>query len=386
MLEVKHGYAFPGDGFGQRTDAPQVLTPGNFALGGGFQAAKPKSFDGEYPGEFLLQGGEVVVTMTDLSKAGDTLGFAAVLPDGEFLHNQRIGLVRLSRPELLDERYFAYLTRTDGYRAHIIGTASGSTVRHTSPSRIGDYWVELPSLAVQRATAEVLGALDDKIAANTNLAFKAMGLASLLFDRATIDARVVAMSEVLTPVLGGTPSRARDDYWGGSNLWISAKDATNASNSVVLGTEEHISDLAIRETKAKPLPAGSVILTARGTVGAVARLAVPASFNQSCYGFAPDGIPSSILYFGIRRAADRAKAIAHGSVFDTITMKTFQHLEFPSFSPADAAQLDARLAPLLAAVDEAMRSNRTLAATRDTLLPQLMSGNLRVRDLERSMG
>lgn len=133
-IEVKHGFAFPGDGFGTETAAPQVLTPGNFAVGGGFRRAKPKSFDGDYPAEYLLESGELVVTMTDLSKAGDTLGYAVQLPaDEQFLHNQRIGLVQLIDPSLLEPRFFGYLTRTRAYRDRIVSTATGSTVKHTSP-------------------------------------------------------------------------------------------------------------------------------------------------------------------------------------------------------------------------------------------------------------
>ena len=191
------------------------------------------------------------------------------------------------------------------------------------------------------------------------------------------------MSEVLNPILGGTPPRSRTDFWDGDQLWASAKDITGAEFGVVTNTDEKITDVAVADTKAKPLPKGSVILTARGTVGAVARLAAPASFNQSCYGFVPGDIPPGVLYFAIMRATLRAKEIAHGSVFDTITMKTFDHLGFPAF-PSDAMfSTEAEIAPLLENVAAAVVENSCLTATRDALLPQLMSGKLRVKDAEK---
>ena len=242
-----------------------------------------------------------------------------------------------------------------------------------------------PPVAAQAAIAEVLGALDDKIAANTKLAATANELAGHVYDAATAHLGSLAMSDVLTPVLGGTPARGVDEFWGGSALWASAKDVTGANYAVILDTQEKITERATIRTKAKPLPSGSVILTARGTVGAVARLARPSAFNQSCYGFVPEALPAGVLYFSILRAAERAKSIAHGSVFDTITMKTFQHLNIPDFAET-ASDVETRLEPLLDTVTQKIVENSQLAATRDALLPHLMSGKLQVQEAEQTVG
>lgn len=239
-----------------------------------------------------------------------------------------------------------------------------------------------PPVSTQQAIAEVLGALDDKIAANVALAERAESLAALTYDAAVTEWPRVPMSAVLEPILGGTPPRARHDYWShGDQLWISARDITSAPNRVVLDTAEKITLGAVAGTKAKALPTGSVILTARGTVGEVGRLARPASFNQSCYGFRPGSLPPGVLYFSILRATQRAKAIAHGSVFDTITKATFDHLDL-AWDESRAAPVEEAIAPILDVVSAAVGENQTLAAMRDALLPQLMSGKLRVRHAE----
>lgn len=78
FFKVKHGFAFKGEFF---TEVPQhcaLVTPGNFAIGGGFQSQKPKYYSGPLPREYILKAGSVVVTMTDLSKQTDTLGYAAL--------------------------------------------------------------------------------------------------------------------------------------------------------------------------------------------------------------------------------------------------------------------------------------------------------------------
>ncbi|NVM96369.1 restriction endonuclease subunit S [Arthrobacter wenxiniae] len=285
-------------------------------------------------------------------------------------------------PSVLDRRFLYYMLVSPLGQSLLGGIISGSAQPKFNKTSLRQLQIPLPPLEEQQAIAEVLGALDDKIAANTKLAATAHELAALIYEQATSPMSIVPMSSVLSPVLGGTPPRSREDFWGGDRLWASAKDITGADFYTVVDTDEKISQSAVEKTKAKPLPAGSVILTARGTVGAVARLAVPASFNQSCYGFVPGTVPAGVLYFSIVNATKRAKAIAHGSVFDTITMKTFDHLEFPDFRGGAMSKMESKITPFLDAITGAVLENRCLAATRDALLPQLMSGKLRVKDAE----
>lgn len=93
--EIKHGYAFKGEYISDVENDNILLTPGNFLVGGGWKEGK-KYYSGEIPGEYVLHQGDLVVTMTDLSKDGDTLGFPALIPNSpkkKYLHNQRVGLV-----------------------------------------------------------------------------------------------------------------------------------------------------------------------------------------------------------------------------------------------------------------------------------------------------
>lgn len=180
-VEIKHGYAFPGTGFSSDPSYPTVVTPGNFRIGGGFQEAKVKTFTGDVPDGFVLQAGELIVTMTDLSKTGDTLGYPAFVPgDRTYLHNQRIGKVILLDTELVDLQYVALVMQASSYRSHVLGTASGSTVRHTSPGRILDFKTAFPPIEEQRRIAGVLRALDDLVDTDHALCQQAGSLAATL--------------------------------------------------------------------------------------------------------------------------------------------------------------------------------------------------------------
>jgi type I restriction enzyme, S subunit len=188
-VEIKHGFAFSGSEFSTDPSYPTVVTPGNFRIGGGFQQAKVKTFTDDVPDGFVLEPGELIVTMTDLSKTGDTLGYPAFVPgDRTYLHNQRIGKVILRRQGIVDLRYVALVMQTSSYRAHVLGSASGSTVLHTSPSRILDFKAAFPPLDEQRRIASVLGALDDLIDANRRIAGDCTSLWRALVRDALADA------------------------------------------------------------------------------------------------------------------------------------------------------------------------------------------------------
>lgn len=318
------------------------------------------------------------VILTSEAPAGRV---ARVDSDDPLVLGQRLFCLR-GEAGVLDSGFLYYALQSHPVQSSILGHSTGTTVVGIRQSALRQVRIPAPTFAEQQAIAEVLGALDDKIAANTALAATAERIASATYDAMTRTWPRVLMSTVLDPILGGTPARAREDYWaGGDQLWISARDITSAPSHVVVDTAEKITSAALAETKAKALPAGSVILTARGTVGEVGRLARPASFNQSCYGFRPDVLPPSLLYFAVLQATERAKAVAHGSVFDTITKATFDHLHL-AWDEVQAPRAEVQIAPLLQVVATSIEENRTLAATRDALLPQLMSGKLRVRDAE----
>ncbi|CAI3799462.1 restriction endonuclease subunit S [Pseudarthrobacter sp. MM222] len=335
-----------------------------------------------------LRAGKLIrgdVVLTTRGTVGNVAYFDESVPFENMRVNSGMLILRPDRARL-DPRYLYYFVRSDFMAQQIESLTSGSAQPQLPVRDLSNATIPIPGMHEQRSIAEVLGALDDKIAANSKLAATASTLAGLIYDQATGQIESQPMSQVLQPVLGGTPPRSRDDFWDGDQPWASAKDITGADFGIVIDTVEKITDLAVASTKAKPLPKGSVILTARGTVGAVARLAAPASFNQSCYGFVPGVVPPGVLFFAIARATERAKEIAHGSVFDTITMKTFDHLAFPRFDSATMCETESKIGPLLESVSAAVTENSGLAATRDALLPQLMSGKLRVRDAERVLG
>jgi type I restriction enzyme S subunit len=165
LLEIKHGFAFKGEHFTDSGDFI-LLTPGNFKEEGGLKLKgdKEKFYTGEFPDDYLLQEGDIVIAMTDLTQNAPILGSSAVIPQGgRFLHNQRLGkIVNLKTDCVLPEFVF-YLFNAPWVRGQIKGSATGATVRHTAPSRIYDVTTLLPPLPIQRRIAGILSAYDELI-------------------------------------------------------------------------------------------------------------------------------------------------------------------------------------------------------------------------------
>lgn len=171
-IKIKHGYAFKGKNISTIDNNVVLVTPGNFAIGGGFKEDKCKYFDAEYPDEYVLKEDDLIVTMTDLSKAIDTLGYSALVPKSKdnriYLHNQRIGLVSLDT-DRIDKHYLYWFMRSPYYQRTVAATSTGSTVHHTSPDRIMDIEIDLPDLVEQKKISTLLDNIEQKIINNTQI-------------------------------------------------------------------------------------------------------------------------------------------------------------------------------------------------------------------------
>lgn len=188
LVEIKHGFAFKGELFYDEPPGDFLLTPGNFAIGGGFQLGKKKYYRGPVSEDYVLKAGDLLVTMTDLSKDADTLGYSALVPESarRFLHNQRLGKVVL-KSDRTTKAFVHWVMRSPVYRNEILASYTGSTVKHTSPTRILAYRFLLPTLVEQNEIAGILSALDDKIDLNRRMSETLEEMARAIFKDWFVD-------------------------------------------------------------------------------------------------------------------------------------------------------------------------------------------------------
>lgn len=210
FIHIKHGFAFKGEYFESEETPDCLLTPGNFAIGGGFKADKLKYYSGPVGSEYVLCKEDLVVTMTDLSKQADTLGYPALVPDIEgkrLLHNQRIGLVEFKQSDTLDKFFLYFLLRSKDYRHHVVSTATGSTVKHTSPSKILSFRFKLPPLVVQQEVGRKLLLYELKVELNRQINQTLEKIAQTIFKSWFVDFDPVK-AKVEAKAVGRDPERA----------------------------------------------------------------------------------------------------------------------------------------------------------------------------------
>ncbi|OPG14161.1 restriction endonuclease subunit S [Microbispora sp. GKU 823] len=387
LVHIKHGFAFKGEYFSDKGPGPVLVTPGNFAIGGGFKIGKEKYYKGPEIAGFDLSPGDLVVTMTDLSKAGDTLGYSAIIPAGNrYLHNQRIGLVEIIRDDLLDKSYLHYALRTDRYRSHVLSGATGSTVRHTSPSRIASYEISLPPLSEQRAMAEVLGALDDKIAVNDGIAARCREL-GLAYFREAVDtgpAVEVTLTEVTSFLGRGVAPKYSESL---SELTVLNQKCVRNGRIGLSPARRTLSDKVPAQ---KHLKVHDVLVnsTGVGTLGRVARwtaeMEATVDSHVTIVRFDPEKVDPVCAGFAMLLAEPEIETLGEGSTGQTelsrVKLGTFS-LRLPSTRQAQS--LRPLLDSLESKADVALAESAALAKLRDTLLPKIMSGDIRVRDVEK---
>jgi type I restriction enzyme S subunit len=401
LVEIEHGFAFKGEYFRDEPPGDILLTPGNFAIGGGFKSDKLRYYDGSVPDEFVLHQGDLIVTMTDLSKESDTLGYPAFVPapskGRRYLHNQRLGKVKAKDKAAIDLCYVYYLMCSSAYRHEVLASATGTTVKHTSPERIKRFRFLRPSLPEQHAIANILGRPDDKIELNRKMNETLEAVSQALFKSWFVDFepfRDQGMEDSpLGPIPKGWMVGILGDIADNQHRGIHPKDIDPSTPYIGL---EHIPRKCIALSEwghAKELESNKF----RFKKGEFLFGKLRPYFHK--VGVAPlDGVCSTdILVIAPKEPAWFGFALGHVSSteFVAYTDAGSTGTKMPRTNWQDMARYEVVLppqplaesfneviCPLVDKIIGNIHQSRTLAAIRDTLLPKLLSGEISVRDAE----
>jgi type I restriction enzyme S subunit len=167
LASIRHGFAFFGEYFSTERTEYTLLTPGNFHRDGHlYFGDNTKYFTGEIPEDFVLNNGDVLVVMTDLTKEMTILGNSVVLnTDRTVLHNQRIGKLQILKQmkSRISSSYLNLILNSFYVKNHVKNTATGTTVRHTSPTKILEPLIPLPPFAEQEDIVRVLESIQNDL-------------------------------------------------------------------------------------------------------------------------------------------------------------------------------------------------------------------------------
>jgi len=381
-LEVVHGYAFPSEGMSEvLTGKPIIVSIGNFDYQGGFRfnSTRVREFNGDYPKQFNLSPGDLLVAMTCQTPGGEILGLPGLVPDDgrTYLHNQRIGKV-ITDPALLNVRFAYYCFLRHDVNRQLVATASGTKILHTAPSRIGAVEIDLPSLEEQEAMAAVLAAFDDKIAISEKIAAVSSELISLTFQNS------LARSEMATIPL---PEAVAFDF----GLPFASDNFNTQQKGLPLLRIRDIKSFSPQVWTTERIARDVVVSPGDVVAGMDAEfrpsfwLGAPALLNQRVLRGRPlvEGGGRSFVREVLRKPLGEIEGYKTGTTVIHLNKRDLDLSSVEIPAPDALAAFEKISEPLRGRIIIAAEESRALAGLRDTLLPKLMFGEIRVRDAEK---
>lgn len=321
-----------------------------------------------------VRAGDVLLNIT-----GDSVARACMV-DTDFLParvNQHVAIIR-GKSGLISSSYILYFLQQQ--KPYLLQLASAGATRNAlTKGMIEQLELKLPPLAEQQRIVSVLDAIQTKIQINSkindNLQQQAAALFANYYERAD---KEVYFTDIVQILGGGTPKIGESAYWNGTVPFFTPKDV---GSPYTLSTEKTITEDGLAHCNSRLYPVNTVFVTARGTVGKVGMAGVPMAMNQSCYALVGRDVHQLLVYFYTLKGVDRLKHKASGAVFDAITTRDFETESIFKLSD-DASNAFLTVAtPIYQSILANTIENQRLAMLRDTLLPSLISGE--IKDFQR---
>ena len=353
------------------------------------------------------------------------IGQAAYIPEDSkferYVISQRQFYMRCDRSKAIPEFVTLYFRSPEGRHQLLANSSQVGVPSIAQPvTYLRTIEIPLPPLPEQRAIAGVLGALDDKIEQNRQTAGKLELLARAIFRAWFVDFepvkakaadadsfpsmsqhvfdalpirfadseigpvpegwQVVGIGDVVTVKGGGTPSTKTPDYWdGGEHCWATPRDMSRLRHPVLLDTERRITEAGVNHISSGLLPVGTVLMSSRAPVGYLAIAGVPTAINQGFIALVCDGpLPSTFILNWAFSQMETIKARASGTTFPEISKKNFRPLTVVRPTDDVIAAYQQANEPIFDLLTVCVKENVRLAEIRDYLLPQLLSGQIRV--------
>jgi type I restriction enzyme S subunit len=361
-----------------------------------------------------------------------TIGRMAIAPDDPRTRRttfQKSVAILKPRLNLVEPHFLYYTLKFDN--ARLSELAAGTTQKNLLLKDFRSFEVKIPDFPEQRAIAHILGTLDDKIELNRRMNETLEAMARALFKswfvdfdpvRAKAEGRpstssgqafpglpktiadqfpdsfedselgeipkgwaVKTIGDLAEIVGGSTPSTKEPAYWdGGIHHWATPKDLSALRTPVLLNTERRITDVGLAQVSSGLLPPGTVLLSSRAPIGYLVIAEIPVAINQGFIAMkAKKSVSNLFLRLWASFAHEDILARANGSTFLEISKSNFRPIKLVAPPIAVFAAFDQLVRPIYGRVVLNERESRTLAALRDSLLPKLISGELRVKAAER---
>lgn len=342
--------------------------------------------------------GDIIVTHRG------TLGQIVYIPNNSLFERYVISQSQFRfnlKPELARAEFIVYYFHTREGQHKILSNASqvGVPALARATTTFRQLEVKVPPLPVQDKIVGILSALDSKIEnnnkINANLEAQAQALFKSWFvdftpfkDQPFVDSelgpipqgwKVGKLGDLGDIVGGSTPSKSKPEYYTTHGIaWLTPKDLSTSKAKFTSRGEIDITDKGYNSTSTKLMPRGSVLFSSRAPIGYLTIAKNEICTNQGFKSLVPNGAGTGFIYYTLRHLTPQIENRATGSTFKEASATLMRSVETIVPPTSILNKFEELLRPILQFQEKKEEENQRLAALRDTLLPKLMSGEIKL--------
>ena len=300
-------------------------------------------------------------------------------------------------------KFIAYLLSTPDSKAWLVGNAVGTTMLNLNTTVLSDFPISLPDIETQQKVVDIIDAVADKIELNKRINDNLEQQAKALYKSWFVDFEPFKEGKFIESELGvvpegwsigkiedlttrmasgGTPKSMNPDFYSGDICWFTTKELTDG---FLIDSEKHISQSAIENSAAKVFPKGSVLMAiyAAPTVGRLGILSCDAAFNQAAVALIPKtGIGPGYIYLTLYNERNNFNNLSSGAAQQNLNVGLVRN--YPTCIPPQdvLADFENKILPIFNNIERNQIEISNLTTLRDTLLPKLMSGELKINEID----
>ena len=342
-----------------------------------------------------LKRGDIVYTTRG------TVGNAGYYNSNVPYENVRInsGMVILrANVEIVDARFLYQILKSEYYRPYFKQYCTGSAQPQLPIKNFSQIYLNVPDIKTQHRIADIVSAYDDLIKNNQRQIKLLEEAAQRLYKEWFVDLRfpghentkivdgvpegwrVASIADICDTVGGGTPSTKIQSYYEkGDILWVTPTDITRNFSLALLDTEKKITPEGLKNSSANMLPAETILMTSRASVGFFGMCKYEVCTNQGFISCIPKRENLQMyLLFNLKSRVEEIRQKAGGSTYLEISKTVFRELKIILPKDEVLAEYQKNVHDIFDEIYCRTEMIKSLVDMRNRVLPKLMSGEVEV--------
>ena len=327
----------------------------------------------------LLQAGDIIIS------ARGTVGEIATIPFPMAFNQSCYGL--RAKQEIVTQDFLYYLIK---YNVHILKkNTHGSVFDTITRDTFAGIDVDIPCKEVQIQIASMLSDIDQKIELNQRINENLEQQAQAVFQELFINNscphwQIGTISDLGTVVGGGTPSKAKQEYYTDFGIaWITPKDLSINNSKFITHGVIDITEHGLQNSSASIMPEGTVLFSSRAPIGYMAIAGGEVTTNQGFKSIVPKPeIGTAYIYYFLKYNLPIIEGMASGSTFKEISGSAMKTIPAVVPDKDTLAKFNDFCDSIFSQQKLLEKESFSLATLRDSLLPRFMSAEISVSGIQ----